>query len=69
MIIPANETVMAVTLKFKMSFPNSFIKSDQRDGDYIPNPLPEEIVKLIYDQLSLNLLDITNAASLVVSKY
>ena len=69
MIIPANERVMTVTLKFKMSFPNSLIKSDQRDGDYIPNPLPEEIVKLIYDQLSLNLLDITNAASLVVSKY
>lgn len=69
MIIPANETVMAVTLRFKMSFPNSFIKSDQRDGNYIPNPLPEEIVKLIYDQLNLNLHDIANAASLVVSKY
>lgn len=69
MIIPANERVMTVTLKFKMSFPNSLIKSDQRDGDYIPNPLPEEIVKLIYDQLNLNLHDISNAASLTVSNY
>jgi len=69
MIIPANETVMTVTLKFKMSFPKSFIKSDQRDGDYLPNPLPDEIVKLIYDQLNLSLHGISKAASLVVSKY
>lgn len=69
MIIPANEKVMTVTLKFQMSFPSEFIKSDQRDGSYIPYPLSPEVVKLIYAQLHLNLHNISNAASLRVSSY
>lgn len=67
MIIPTDEQVVTVTLKFQMTLPKTDLNYDQRDGYYVAGTPPPEIVNKVYLAVQDHLLDIVSAKNMVIS--